>query len=63
MERNMRTTQTNWQDSPLSRAELKVISTPTKTTHEANCPGFDGMRFNVGNIHEIKKYRNMPAKG
>jgi len=58
----MKTTTNNWENSPLLRAEAKVITTPTKSTHESNCPGWDGLRFNVGNIHEIKKYRNVSAQ-
>ncbi len=58
----MNSATSNWQNTPLLRVEAKVISTPTKSTHEANCPGWDGLRFNIGNIHEIKKYRNVPAK-
>lgn len=58
----MKTTTSNWQDAPLLRAGAKVISTPTKSEHVANCPGWDGLRFNIGNIHEIKKIWNVPAK-
>ncbi|WP_025111252.1 hypothetical protein [Pseudomonas sp. H1h] len=53
----------NWENAPLLRAEAKVINTPTKSTHAANCPGWDGLRFNVGNIHEIKKIRELPVQG
>ncbi|MGL6246676.1 hypothetical protein [Pseudomonas sp.] len=58
----MKVATSNWQNTPLLHTEAKVISTPTKSTHEANCPGLDGLRFNIGNIHEIKKYRNGSAK-
>ncbi|CAI8944265.1 hypothetical protein A9HBioS_4736 [Pseudomonas koreensis] len=52
----------NWEKTPLLHAEAKVINMPTKSTHAANCPGWDGLRFNVGNIHEIKKLRSLPAQ-
>jgi len=57
----MKTATGNWENVPLLRAETKVITTPTKSNHESNCPGWDGLRFNIGNIHEIKQIRNVPA--
>ncbi|MGV8890267.1 MAG: hypothetical protein ACOH2P_19995 [Pseudomonas sp.] len=44
----------NWDETPLLRAGTTVINTPVKTTMEAPCCGFMP-RYNVGNIHEIKK--------
>ncbi|MBD9614406.1 hypothetical protein [Pseudomonas sp. PDM02] len=58
----MKNTTNNWQNAPLLRAGAKVITTPTKTDHATNCPGYDGLRFNIGNIHEIKAFWNMPTK-
>lgn len=58
----MKADTSNWQNTPLLRAETKVITTPTQSDHEANCPTPDGLRFNIGNIHEIKKFRELPAK-
>ncbi|WP_085708720.1 MULTISPECIES: hypothetical protein [unclassified Pseudomonas] len=52
----------NWETTPLFHAETKIINTPTKSNNAANCPGWDGLRFNIGNIHEIKKIRNLPAQ-
>ncbi|WP_226500103.1 hypothetical protein [Pseudomonas sp. MWU16-30322] len=58
----MKTVTANWQTTPLLRAETKVINMPTKSAHAANCPGWDGLRFNVGNLHEIKKLRMLPPQ-
>ncbi|RON42599.1 hypothetical protein [Pseudomonas frederiksbergensis] len=57
----MQTTTSTWQNVPVLRAETKVITTPTHSSHAANCPGWDGLRFNIGNIHEIKKIRDVTA--
>ena len=48
-----------WNNAPLLRAGVKVIMTPTTSEHKTNCPSPDGLRFNLGNIHEIKKFWNV----
>ncbi|NUU38280.1 hypothetical protein [Pseudomonas sp. C2B4] len=51
----------NWQNTDLLRAQVKVITTPTKSNIETSCNGVD-LRYNIGNIHEIKKSWNIPTK-
>lgn len=48
----------NWQTAPLLRCENKVITTPAKSENEINCSGVIP-RYNMGNIHEIKKFWNV----
>jgi len=48
----------NWQTAPLLRCENKVITTPAKSDNEINCSGVIP-RYNMGNIHEIKKFWNV----
>ena len=49
---------TNWNETPLLHAGTKVINTPVKTALIERCHGV--FRYNVGNIHAIKKIRNAP---
>lgn len=52
----MNMTQNNWNDTPLLRAGTHVINTNVKTAAPASpCAGLSIPRYNVGNIHEIKK--------
>ncbi|EJN29707.1 MULTISPECIES: hypothetical protein [unclassified Pseudomonas] len=51
----MNTTQNNWNNAPLLRAGSNVINTAVKTAAAAPCAGLGIPRYNVGNIHEIKK--------
>jgi hypothetical protein len=52
----------NWNQTPLLHAGINVINTPVKTTAAAPC--YDFMpRYNVGNIHEIKRFWNVPQQG
>lgn len=51
----------NWNETPLLRAATNVINTPIKTTLASPC-GSTTIRFNVGNIHEIKKVWSVPAQ-
>lgn len=44
----------NWSETPLFRAGIKVTNTPIKIAFKSPC-GQWTLRFNVGNIHEIKK--------
>ncbi|MHC8339896.1 hypothetical protein [Pseudomonas sp. HLT2-19-2] len=52
----------NWNETPLLCAGTNVINTPVKTTSVAPCSNFMP-RYNVGNIHEIKKIWGVPAQG
>lgn len=53
----------DWDKAPLLRAGINVVDTATKLTSEAPCqlPEWT-LRFNVGNIHEIKKILSMPTQ-
>ncbi|MHC8300474.1 hypothetical protein [Pseudomonas sp. ZS1P83] len=51
----------NWNEAPLLRAGTNVINTPIKTTSVELCLNFIP-RYNVGNIHEIKKIWGVPAQ-
>ncbi|MFJ4194054.1 hypothetical protein [Pseudomonas sp. NPDC089534] len=51
----------NWSETPLLRAGTDVIDTPVKTTALAPCASFMP-RYNVGNIHEIKQFWNLPQQ-
>ncbi|WP_053149774.1 hypothetical protein [Pseudomonas sp. P97.38] len=50
----------DWDETPLLRAGANVIDTATQRVNEIHCtiPGFP-TRFNVGNIHEIKRIWNV----
>jgi hypothetical protein len=58
---NMNKPLNNWNETSLLRAGTAVINTPVKTTMEVPCADFMP-RYNVGNIHEIKKFWSLPAK-
>ncbi|MBK5396527.1 MULTISPECIES: hypothetical protein [Pseudomonas] len=53
----------NWNETPLLRAGANVINTPVKTTSVEPCSAGFMPRYNVGNIHEIKKIWGVPAQG
>lgn len=57
----MKTTIRNWYNLPLFRTEAKVINTPTKSDNEIDCNGV-ALRYNLGNIHEIKTFWNVSTK-
>ncbi|CAI8944419.1 MULTISPECIES: hypothetical protein [Pseudomonas] len=49
----------NWNQTPLLHAATNVINTPVTTAAASPCAGVTP-RYNVGNIHEIKQFWNMP---
>ncbi|EJZ59002.1 MULTISPECIES: hypothetical protein [Pseudomonas] len=49
----------NWNHTPLLHAGANVINTPVATAAASPCAGIIP-RYNVGNIHEIKQFWNMP---
>ncbi|MBO1538400.1 hypothetical protein [Pseudomonas sp. OA65] len=53
----------DWDRAPLLRAGPDVVDTATKRASEAPCqlPEWT-LRFNVGNIHEIKQILSMPIQ-
>ncbi|WP_420234497.1 hypothetical protein ACN079_09580 [Pseudomonas sp. ABY48] len=50
----------HWDEVPLLRAGTCVADTATQLSNEIHCGGFIP-RYNVGNIHEIKKLWNAAA--
>jgi hypothetical protein len=50
----------NWTSTPLFRAGINVITTPTQTLATTRCTRT--LRFNVANIHEIKDIRNAQTR-
>ncbi|MBV4459060.1 hypothetical protein KVG96_13950 [Pseudomonas sp. COR58] len=52
----------NWTETPLLRAGTELINTPVKTAAQSPCASFMP-RYNVGNIHEIKQFWNLPQQG
>ena len=52
----------NCNETPLLRAGTNVINTPVETTKQSPCGEFV-LRYNVGNIHEIKQIWNVTANG
>lgn len=51
----MNMTQTTWNNAPLLRAGSNVINTSVKIATASPCTSLGIPRYNVGNIHEIKK--------
>ena len=49
----------NWQNAALSHAGANIITTSTVCGSKTNCPTPDGLLFNLGNLHEIKKFWNL----
>jgi len=50
----------NWTSTPLFRAGINVITTPTQTLATTRCTRT--LRYNVANIHEIKDIRNAQTR-
>lgn len=53
----------DWNEVPLLRAGTQVVNTATALASGAPCqlPEWT-LRFNVGNIHEIKQILSMPTQ-
>ncbi|WP_081832524.1 hypothetical protein [Pseudomonas sp. Ant30-3] len=50
-----------WSSSPLFHASTNVINTSTQTGSTSSCAGGGFVpRLNVGNIHEIKRFWQLP---